>query len=280
MPVRTYIKKYKPITPARRFYSVVKLEGAPKREPYKPLLIIKKNKAGRNNLGRITAKYRGGGEKKYYRIIDFKRDKYDIPAKVVSIEYDPNRTAWIALVCYQDGEYRYIIAPDGLQIGDTIISTRDKEIPIKIGNAMPLRLIPVGVEIHNLQLYPNYPSYIARAAGTACQILAKEEKYAIVKLPSGEIRKFHLDCMATIGRVSKPEHKDVTIGKAGRKRHMGRRPRTRAVAMNPIDHPMGGGEGRSHGGRHPCSEKGLLAKGKKTRKKRKTSDKFIIQRRK
>jgi|YelNatPaOPRAMG01_1025707.scaffolds.fasta_scaffold00039_65 large subunit ribosomal protein L2 len=280
MPVRTYIKKYKPITPARRFYSVVKLEGVPKREPYKPLLIIKKNKAGRNNLGRITAKYRGGGEKKYYRIIDFKRDKYDIPAKVVSIEYDPNRTAWIALVCYQDGEYRYIIAPDGLQIGDTIISTRDKEIPIKIGNAMPLRLIPVGVEIHNLQLYPNYPSYIARAAGTACQILAKEEKYAIVKLPSGEIRKFHLDCMATIGRVSKPEHKDVTIGKAGRKRHMGRRPRTRAVAMNPIDHPMGGGEGRSHGGRHPCSEKGLLAKGKKTRKKRKTSDKFIIQRRK
>ncbi len=280
MSVRTYIKKYKPITPARRFYSVVKLEGVPKREPYKPLLVIKKSKAGRNNLGRITAKYRGGGEKKYYRIIDFKRDKYDIPAKVVSIEYDPNRTAWIALVCYQDGEYRYIIAPDGLQIGDIIISTRDKEIPIKIGNAMPLRLIPVGVEIHNLQLYPNYPSYIARAAGTACQILAKEEKYAIVKLPSGEIRKFHLDCMATIGRVSKPEHKDVTIGKAGRKRHMGRRPRTRAVAMNPVDHPMGGGEGRSHGGRHPCSEKGLLAKGKKTRKKRKSSDKFIIQKRK
>uniref|UniRef100_A0A7V3ZVX2 Large ribosomal subunit protein uL2 n=1 Tax=candidate division WOR-3 bacterium TaxID=2052148 RepID=A0A7V3ZVX2_UNCW3 len=280
MSVRTYIKKYKPITSARRFYSVVKLEGVPKREPYKPLLVIKKSKAGRNNLGRITAKYRGGGEKKYYRIIDFKRDKYDIPAKVVSIEYDPNRTAWIALVCYQDGEYRYIIAPDGLQIGDIIISTRDKEIPIKIGNAMPLRLIPVGVEIHNLQLYPNYPSYIARAAGTACQILAKEEKYAIVKLPSGEIRKFHLDCMATIGRVSKPEHKDVTIGKAGRKRHMGRRPRTRAVAMNPVDHPMGGGEGRSHGGRHPCSEKGLLAKGKKTRKKRKSSDKFIIQKRK
>jgi len=280
MSVRTYIKKYKPITPARRFYSVVKLEGVPKREPYKPLLVIKKSKAGRNNLGRITAKYRGGGEKKYYRIIDFKRDKYDIPAKVVSIEYDPNRTAWIALVCYRDGEYRYIIAPDGLQIGDTIISTRDKEIPIKIGNAMPLRLIPVGVEIHNLQLYPNYPSYIARAAGTACQILAKEAKYAIVKLPSGEIRKFHLDCMATIGRVSKSEHKDVTIGKAGRKRHMGRRPRTRAVAMNPVDHPMGGGEGRSHGGRHPCSEKGLLAKGKKTRKKRKSSDKFIIQKRK
>ncbi|MEO0087358.1 MAG: 50S ribosomal protein L2 [candidate division WOR-3 bacterium] len=280
MAVRTYIKKYRPITPARRFYSVVKLEGVPKREPYKPLLVIKKSKAGRNNLGRITAKYRGGGEKKYYRIIDFKRDKYDIPAKVVSIEYDPNRTAWIALVCYQDGEYRYIIAPDGLQIGDIVMSTRDKEIPIKIGNAMPLRLIPVGVEIHNLQLYPNYPSYIARAAGTSCQILAKEEKYAVVKLPSGEIRKFHLDCMATIGKVSKPEHKDVTIGKAGRKRHMGRRPRTRAVAMNPIDHPMGGGEGRSHGGRHPCSEKGLLAKGKKTRKRGKASDKFIVQRRK
>ncbi|MEO0089380.1 MAG: 50S ribosomal protein L2 [candidate division WOR-3 bacterium] len=274
------IKKYPPITPARRFYTVVKLEGVPKREPYKPLLVIKKSKAGRNNLGRITAKYRGGGEKKYYRIIDFKRDKYDIPAKVVSIEYDPNRTAWIALVCYKDGEYRYIIAPDGLQIGDTIISTKDKEIPIKIGNAMPLRLIPVGVEIHNLQLYPNYPSYIARAAGTSCQILAKEEDYAVVKLPSGEIRKFYLDCMATIGKVSKPEHKDMTIGKAGRKRHMGRRPRTRAVAMNPIDHPMGGGEGRSHGGRHPCSEKGLLTKGKKTRKKGKTSDKFIIQRRK
>ncbi len=274
------IKKYPPITPARRFYTVVKLEGVPKREPYKPLLVIKKSKAGRNNLGRITAKYRGGGEKRYYRIIDFKRDKYDIPAKVVSIEYDPNRTAWIALVCYQDGEYRYIIAPDGLQIGDTIISTKDKEIPIKIGNAMPLRFIPVGVEIHNLQLYPNYPSYIARAAGTSCQILAKEEEYAIVKLPSGEIRKFYLDCMATIGKVSKPEHKDMTIGKAGRKRHMGRRPRTRAVAMNPIDHPMGGGEGRSHGGRHPTSETGVLAKGKKTRKKGKSSDKFILQRRK
>ncbi|MEO0096707.1 MAG: 50S ribosomal protein L2 [candidate division WOR-3 bacterium] len=274
------IKKYRPVTPARRFYTVVKLEGVSKREPYKPLLVIKKSKAGRNNLGRITAKYRGGGEKKYYRIIDFKRDKYDIPAKVVSIEYDPNRTAWIALVCYKDGEYRYIIAPDGLQIGDTIISTKDKEIPIKIGNAMPLRLIPVGVEIHNLQLYPNYPSYIARAAGTSCQILAKEEEYAIVKLPSGEIRKFYLDCMATIGKVSKPEHKDMIIGKAGRKRHMGRRPRTRAVAMNPIDHPMGGGEGRSHGGRHPTSETGILAKGKKTRKKEKASDKFIIQKRK
>jgi|UniRef100_A0A7C3UYJ1 large subunit ribosomal protein L2 len=274
------IKVYKPYTPSRRFYTSSTFEEITTKEPYKPLLVRKKKKGGRNNQGVITAKYRGGGEKQFYRIIDFRRDKREIPAKVKTIEYDPNRSARIALVCYRDGEYRYILACEGLAVGDEIIASEKGNCPIRPGNAMPLRFIPVGVEIHNLQLYPQSNSYCVRAAGTAAQVLAKEEKYAIVKLPSGEMRKFSLDCFATIGRVSNPEHKDISLGKAGRVRHMGRRPRTRAVAMNPVDHPMGGGEGRSHGGRHPCSEKGLLAKGKKTRKKRKFSDQLIIQRRK
>ncbi|MEO0132417.1 MAG: 50S ribosomal protein L2 [candidate division WOR-3 bacterium] len=273
------IKTYRPIPLSRRYYTVSTFEEITTEEPYKPLLKPHPKKGGRNNLGRITAKYRGGGEKRHYRIIDFKRDKHDIPAVVKSIEYDPNRSARIALVCYRDGEYRYIIAPEGLRVGDEIIAGT-KDIPIKIGNAMPLEKIPVGVEIHNLQLYPNYNSYLIRSAGTSGQILAKESKYAVIKLPSGEIRKFHLACFATIGRVSNPDHKDISIGKAGRMRHRGWRPRTRAVAMNPVDHPMGGGEGKTSGGRHPCSEKGLIAKGKKTRKRNKHSSKLILQRRK
>ncbi|MEO0083593.1 MAG: 50S ribosomal protein L2 [candidate division WOR-3 bacterium] len=272
------IKTYRPTPLSRRYYSVATFEEITTTEPHKQLVVPLKKKGGRNNQGVITAKYRGGGEKRHYRIIDFERSKYDIPATVKSIEYDPNRSARIALVCYRDGEYRYILAPEGLKVGDEIIS--GKEAPIKIGNAMPLSAIPVGVEIHNLQLYPNYKSYLIRSAGTAGQILAKEEKYAVIKLPSGEIRKFSLDCFATIGRVSNPEHKDISIGKAGRNRHRGIRPRTRAVAMNPVDHPMGGGEGKSSGGRHPCSEKGLIAKGKKTRKEKKFSSKLIVQRRK
>ncbi|MEO0098902.1 MAG: 50S ribosomal protein L2 [candidate division WOR-3 bacterium] len=274
------IKQYKPYTPSRRFYTSFTFEEITTEEPYKPLLVRKKKKGGRNNQGVITVKYRGGGEKQFYRIIDFRRDKREIPAKVKTIEYDPNRTARIALVCYRDGEYRYILAPEGLAVGDEILASEKENCPIRPGNAMPLRLIPVGVEIHNLQLYPNRDSYCVRAAGTSAQLLAKEEDYAVIKLPSGEIRKFHLNCFATIGRVSNPEWKDISFGKAGRMRHMGIRPRTRAVAMNPIDHPMGGGEGRSHGGRHPCSETGLLAKGKKTRKKKKVSDQYIIKRRK
>ncbi|MCX7784912.1 MAG: 50S ribosomal protein L2 [candidate division WOR-3 bacterium] len=272
------IKTYRPTPLSRRYYTVSTFEEITTTEPYKPLLVPAPKKGGRNNLGRITAKYRGGGEKRHYRIIDFKRDKHNIEATVKTIEYDPNRSARIALVCYKDGEYRYILAPEGLKVGDTIMS--GESAPIKPGNAMPLSAIPVGVEIHNLQLYPNYNSYLVRSAGTAAQILAKEGNYAVIKLPSSEIRKFSLDCYATIGRVSNLDHKEISIGKAGRSRHRGIRPRVRAVAMNPVDHPMGGGEGKSSGGRHPCSEKGLIAKGKKTRKSKKHSSKLILQRRK
>ncbi|MEO0091306.1 MAG: 50S ribosomal protein L2 [candidate division WOR-3 bacterium] len=272
------IKTYRPTPLSRRYYTVSTFEEITTTEPYKPLLVPARKKGGRNNLGRITAKYRGGGEKRHYRIIDFKRDKHNIEATVKTIEYDPNRSARIALVCYKDGEYRYILAPEGLKVGDTIMS--GESAPIKPGNAMPLSAIPVGVEIHNLQLYPNYNSYLVRSAGTAAQILAKEGDYAVIKLPSSEIRKFSLDCYATIGRVSNLDHKEISIGKAGRSRHRGIRPRVRAVAMNPVDHPMGGGEGKSSGGRHPCSEKGLIAKGKKTRKSKKHSSKLILQRRK
>lgn len=272
------IKNYRPTPLARRYYSVSTFEEITTTKPYKPLLTRLTKKGGRNNQGRITAKYRGGGEKRHYRIIDLERTKFDIKASVKTIEYDPNRSSRIALVCYQDGEYRYIIAPNGLKVGDVILS--GKEAPIRTGNAMPLMAIPVGVEIHNLQLYPNYKSYLIRSAGTAGQILAKEEGHALIKLPSGEIRKFSLDCFATIGRVSNLEHKEISIGKAGRSRHRGIRPRVRAVAMNPVDHPMGGGEGKSSGGRHPCSEKGFIAKGKKTRKHHKYSSQLIIQRRK
>jgi len=271
------IKQYRPISPARRFYTVSDFSEITREEPCKSLTVPLKKTGGRNNQGRITAKYRGGGEKRRYRIIDFLRDKTGVPAKVVSIEYDPNRSARIALVCYADGEYRYILCPDGLKVGDEVASGNN--LPIRIGNAMTLSDIPVGVEIHNLQLYPDSRSFMVRAAGTAAQILAKEEGWAVVKLPSGEIRKFHLRCWATIGRVSNPEYKDISIGKAGRSRHMGIRPRTRAVAMNPVDHPMGGGEGKSSGGRHPCSEKGMIAKGYKTRNPKKKSSRLIIRRR-
>ncbi|MGQ9677997.1 MAG: 50S ribosomal protein L2 [bacterium] len=270
-------KQYRPITPGRRFYTVSDFSEITQERPYKPLTIPLRKTGGRNNQGRLTAKYRGGGEKRRYRIIDFLRDKVGITAKVVSVEYDPNRSARIALVCYADGEYRYILCSEGLKVGDEVVSGNN--LPIRLGNAMPLSDIPVGVEIHNLQLYPASRSFVVRAAGTAAQILAKEEKWAVVKLPSGEIRKFDLRCWATIGRVSNAEHKDISIGKAGRMRHMGRRPRTRAVAMNPVDHPMGGGEGKSSGGRHPCSENGLIAKGYKTRNSKRKSNKLIIRRR-
>jgi large subunit ribosomal protein L2 len=272
------IKTYRPTPLSRRYYTVSTFEEITTVKPHKPLLVHLKKNSGRNNLGRVTAKYRGGGEKRHYRIIDLERTKRDITAIVKSIEYDPNRSARIALVCYKDGEYRYILAPEGLKVGDTIVA--GKEAPIRFGNALSLASIPVGVEIHNLQLYPNYKSYLIRSAGTAGQILAKEEGHAVIKLPSSEIRKFSLDCFATIGRVSNFEHKDISIGKAGRSRHRGIRPRVRAVAMNPIDHPMGGGEGKSSGGRHPCNEKGFIAKGKKTRKHHKYSSQLIIQRRK
>lgn len=273
------IKKYKPVTPGRRFYEVVYDKEISREKPHKPLLEPLRKTGGRNNRGRITARYRGGGEKRHYRIIDFKRDdKPGIAARVVSIQYDPNRTADIALVCYRDGEYRYILAPDNLRKGEEVIAGPDA--PLRVGNAMPLAKIPVGIEIHNLQMAPGTRGRMVRSAGSSAQILAKEGEQVFVKLPSGEVRLFKTSCYATIGRVSKPEHIKVNIGKAGRKRHMGRRPRTRAVAMNPHDHPMGGGEGKASGGRPPCSRSGLIAKGKKTRNRKKASSRLIVRRRK
>jgi large subunit ribosomal protein L2 len=272
------IKTYRPIPMSRRYYTVSDFSDLTRTEPHKPLTIHKKNRGGRNNLGRATVKGRGGGERKRFRIIDFKRDKFSIPGKVMSIEYDPNRSGRIALVLYRDGEYRYVLAPEGLKIGDEILSGRD--VPIRIGNAMPLSGTPLGVEIHNIQLNPGAAGSLVRSAGLSAQILAKEGDYAHIKLPSGEVRLIRLDCFATIGRVSNFEHNLISIGKAGRSRHMGIRPTSRAVAKNPVDHPMGGGEGKSSGGRHPCSERGLLAKGKKTRNRKKWSTKYILARRK
>lgn len=271
------IKTYHPTSPARRFYTVNKLPIT-KEKPEKSLLISQKTTGGRNNLGRITARHRGGGHHKFIRVVDFKRDKDNIPAVVKAIEYDPNRSALIALLGYQNGEKRYILSPDGIALGDTVISGED--IPIKIGNCLPLNNIPLGVEIHNVELSPKKGGELVRSAGLSCQILAKEGKYAHIKLPSGELRLIDLRCRATIGKVSNPLHSSVTIGKAGRTRHRGIRPYVRGVAMNPIDHPLGGGEGRSHGGRHPTSPWGWLTKGKKTRKTNKASNKFIVKRRK
>ena len=271
------IKSFKPVTPGRRFMTVSTFEEITRDEPEKSLLEPLKKTGGRNNQGRITVWWRGGGHKRRYRIIDFKRDKDNIPAKVFSIEYDPNRSARIALLHYADGEKRYIIAPKDLKVGDIVMSGENVEI--KPGNTLPLRNIPLGTFIYNLEYFPGQGGKIARAAGTYCQLLAKEGEYAHVKLPSGEIRLFKLDCRATIGQVSNEDHINITIGKAGRSRWLGRRPHVRGVAMNPIDHPLGGGEGRSSGGRHPCSPWGWNTKGMKTRKN-KLTDKFIIKRRK
>ncbi len=271
------IKTYRPTTPARRHSMVATFDDITRDKPHESLLRPLPKSGGRNNTGRKTNKWIGGGEKQQYRVIDFLRDKTGISGKVVSIEYDPNRTPRIALVCYADGEYRYILCPQGLKVGDNVSS--GSGLPIRNGNAMSLSDVPVGVEIHNLQLYPQSRSFLVRSAGTAAQLLNKEEDMAVVKLPSGEIRRFHLACMATVGRLSNPEHKDVSIGKAGRSRHLGIRPVSRAVAKNPIDHPMGGGEAKSSGGRHPCSERGIPAKGYKTRNRKKKSSRLIVQRR-
>ncbi|RKZ20010.1 50S ribosomal protein L2 [bacterium] len=272
------VKELKPVTPGQRFRRAPTFEEITRKEPEPSLTEPLKKTGGRNNTGRITCWQRGGGHKRRYRIIDWKRDKHGIEGKVVSIEYDPNRSARIALIQYVDGEKRYIIWPDGLKVGDTVMSGPDA--PIKVGNALPIRNIPLGTEIHNIELVPGRGAKLVRAAGTAAQVLAKEGKYAHIRLPSGEIRLIHQDCYATVGRVGNVDHDMVTIGKAGRSRWLGRRPNVRGVAMNPVDHPLGGGEGRSHGGRHPVSPWGMPTKGYKTRKKRKPSDKFIVQRRK
>lgn len=270
------IKKYKPTSPGRRFVSVSSFKEITKTTPEKSLLEPIKKTGGRNFAGRITVRHRGGGHKRMYRRIDFKRDKFGIPAKVAAIEYDPNRTARIALLFFTDGEKRYILAPQGLKVGDTVVSGPDADI--KVGNALPLANIPVGTVIHNIELVKNTGGQLAKSAGAGAQLVAKEGEYAHVRLPSGEVRLVRLECMASIGQVGNIEHENITIGKAGRSRWLGKRPSVRGVAMNPADHPHGGGEGRSSIGRAPVTPWGKPAIGQRTRK-RKPSERLIIKRR-
>ncbi len=271
------IKKFRPTSPARRFMSALFDPELSNRKPEKSLLEPLKRSGGRNSCGRVTVRHRGGGHKRKYRVIDFKRDKVDVPAKVHAIEYDPNRSARIALLHYADGEKRYILATVGLSVGDTVISGEFTDV--KPGNCMPLKNIPLGTMVHNIEMRPGKGGQVVRSAGGAAQVMAKEGKYVQLRLPSGEVRMFLQTCRATIGQIGNLDHENISLGKAGRKRWMGRRPVVRGVAMNPVDHPMGGGEGKSAGGRHPCSPWGWPTKGYKTRKK-KPSDAFIVRRRK
>ena len=271
------IKKYNPTTPGLRGMTVSTFEEITCNTPEKALTVTLKKHSGRNSRGKITVRHRGGGYRPKYRIIDFKRNKDGIPGKVATIEYDPNRTARIALIVYADGEKSYIIAPNGLKVGQTVVS--GSGVAPEVGNSLPLSEIPLGTLIHNIELYPGQGAAMARSAGSYAQLLAREGKFAIIKLPSGETRMILVTCRATVGVVSNIDHNLESSGKAGRKRWLGRRPRNRGVVMNPVDHPMGGGEGRASGG-HPRSRKGLLAKGYKTRNPKKTSAKFIISRKK
>jgi len=270
------IKTMKPTTPARRYQTYSTFEEITSTEPEKSLTKPVKKTGGRNNAGRLTSRHRGGGHKRKYRVVDFRREKTDIPAKVKSIEYDPNRSARIALVSYADGEKRYIVAPVDLKVGDPVITSASADI--KPGNTMPLRNIPLGSQIHNIELRPGKGAQMVRSAGTYAQLMAKEGDYAQVRLPSGEVRKVFIECKATIGQVGNVTHEGISIGKAGRTRWLGVKPKVRGVAMNPIDHPMGGGEGKTSGGRHPCTPWGVPTKGYKTRKN-KTTDKYIIKKR-
>ena len=270
------IRKYKPTSAGRRFQTVQVTSDITTRKPYKPLTEPLPRSGGRNNHGEITSWWRGGGHKRTYRIIDFKRDKKDIPAKVSTIEYDPNRSAHIALVTYADGEKRYILQPAGLKVGDSII-TGDKA-DILPGNTLPLKNIPLGTLVHNVELRPGKGGQIARSAGSSVQVVAKEGRYASVKMPSGELRLVTIECLATVGQVGNLDHENLSIGKAGRSRWLGKRPHVRGVAMNPVDHPLGGGEGKAAGGRHPVSPWGMPTKGFKTRH-RKVTDRFILKRR-
>jgi len=271
------LKKNNPTSPGRRFQTVSSFEEITTSKPEKSLLKPIKRSGGRNSLGRITVRHRGEGHKRRYRIIDFKRKKDNIPATVASVEYDPNRSARIALLHYLDGEKSYILAPDKLLVGDRVESGENVEI--KIGNTMPLANIPMGTHIHNIELHVGYGGQLARSAGGYAQLMAKEGKYAQVKLPSGEVRMILLGCRATIGEIGNLDHENISLGKAGRSRYLGRRPHVRGVAMNPVDHPLGGGEGRSSGGRHPVTPWGVPTKGFRTRRN-KTSDRLIIKRRK
>jgi large subunit ribosomal protein L2 len=270
------MRKYKPTSPGRREMSVSAFTELTKSKPERALIGKLKKTGGRNNLGRITSFQRGGGHKRRYRKVDFKRDKWEVPAKVAAIEYDPNRSARIALLHYRDGEKRYILAPHGMSVGDVIQTSRSAEI--RPGNTMPLEVIPLGTIVHNIELKPGKGGQMVRSAGGGAQLMAREGKYAQVKLPSSETRRVLITCLATIGQVGNLDHENVTIGKAGRSRWLGRRPNVRGVAMNPVDHPHGGGEGRTSGGRHPVTPWGVPTKGHKTRKNRR-SDKFIVKRR-
>ena len=272
------LKTYRPTTPSRRFMTVSGFEEITKTQPEKSLTRVKTQNAGRNSAGRITVRHRGGGHKKKYRVVDFRRDKAGIPARVAAIEYDPNRSANIALLFYVDGEKRYILAPQGLKVGTMVESGPDAEP--SIGNTLPLSKVPLGLLIHNIELHPGRGGKLVRSAGNAAQLMSREGKYANVKLPSGEIRMINVACMASVGRIGNSEHGSITSGKAGRSRWLGIRPTVRGVAMNPVDHPMGGGEGRTSGGGHPVSPWGKLAKGGKTRARKSSSNKFIVKRRK
>jgi large subunit ribosomal protein L2 len=272
------IKKLKPVTPGSRFKSNYGFEEITRTAPERSLTSSLSKSGGRNNLGRITVRHRGGGHKRKYRIIDFKRDKHGVPAKVFSIEYDPNRSARIALLHYADGEKRYIIAPNGLRIGAKVMSGPGSEIAV--GNALPLSEIPLGSSIHNVEIKVGKGGQLGRSAGSSIQLMAKENNMAQLKMPSGEVRVVSVNCMATYGEVGNTEHENISLGKAGRTRWLGRRPRVRGVAMNPVDHPMGGGEGKSSGGGHPVSPWGQKAKGLKTRKHKKETNRYIVKRRK
>ena len=271
------IKKVKPRSPGRRFQTYSTFDEITRREPEKSLVTSLHKTGGRNSYGRVTAWHRGGGHKRRYRLIDFKRNKENIPATVASVEYDPNRSANIALLHYVDGEKRYILAPVGLTVGDSVITSADADI--KPGNCLKLVNIPLGTFVHNVEMKPGKGGQLARSAGTSTQLIAKEGKYAILRMPSTEMRMVPLECKATVGQVGNIDHENLSLGKAGRKRWLGKKPHVRGVAMNPVDHPMGGGEGRSSGGRHPCTPWGLPTKGYRTRKSKPT-DKLIVRRRK
>lgn len=271
------LRRFKPITPGRRTMTVSDFAEITKSKPEKSLTKGKKRSSGRNAHGRITVRRRGGGHKRLLRIIDFRRDKDGVPGKVAAVEYDPNRSARIALINYADGEKRYILCPSGVEVGMTLNSGYDAEI--QTGNCLPLTRIPLGTQIHNVEMTPGKGGKIARSAGNACQLIAKEGRYAALRMPSGEMRRVLIDCRATIGQVGNEEHQNISIGKAGRSRWLGRRPKVRGVVMNPVDHPHGGGEGRTSGGRHPVTPWGVPTKGYKTRKKNKRTNMYIIRRR-
>jgi large subunit ribosomal protein L2 len=271
------IRTFRPLTPSLRFTAIPTFEEITKTKPERALTEPLPKTGGRNNLGKTTSRFRGGGHKRRYRRIDFKRDKHNVPAKVAAIEYDPNRTARIALLHYVDGEKRYILAPIGLNVGDTVVAGESADF--RVGNALPLKNMPIGTTVHNVELRLGRGGQIGRSAGALIQLMGREGDYAQLRLPSGEMRRVRAECYATIGQVGNLEHENVSLGKAGRNRWRGWRPHVRGVAMNPVDHPMGGGEGKSSGGRHPTSPWGQKAKGLKTRKKRKPSSKYIVSKR-